>query len=32
MGVAPFLAGDLVKTVAAAAVARVITPGRDYRV
>jgi biotin transport system substrate-specific component len=30
MGVAPFLAGDLIKTAAAAAAARVITPGRDY--
>lgn len=30
MGVAPFLAGDLVKTAAAATLARVITPGRDY--
>ena len=31
MGVAPFLAGDLIKTAAAAAVARVITPGRNYQ-
>ena len=30
MGVAPFIAGDIVKTMAAAAVARVITPNQDY--
>ena len=30
MGVAPFIAGDVVKTLAAASVARVITPNQDY--
>ena len=30
MGVAPFIAGDIVKTMAAAAVARVITPKQDF--
>jgi biotin transport system substrate-specific component len=30
MGVTPFIAGDIVKTMAAAAVARVITPKQDY--
>jgi biotin transport system substrate-specific component len=32
MGVAPFIAGDIIKTMAAAAVARVITPKQDYNV
>ena len=30
LGIAPFIAGDIIKTMAAAAVARVITPKRDY--
>jgi len=30
MGVTPFIAGDILKTMAAAAVARVITPNQDY--
>ena len=30
MGVTPFIAGDVVKTMAAAAVARIITPKRSY--
>lgn len=30
MGVAPFIAGDIIKTMAAAAVARLITPKQDY--
>ncbi|MEN8615015.1 biotin transporter BioY [Dehalogenimonas sp. THU2] len=30
LGVAPFIAGDIIKTMAAAVVARVITPKQDY--
>jgi biotin transport system substrate-specific component len=30
MGIAPFVAGDIIKTMAAAAVARFITPKQDY--
>ena len=30
MGVAPFIAGDIVKTMAAAAIARVVTPKGDF--
>ena len=30
MGVTPFISGDIVKTMAAAVVARVITPNQDY--
>ena len=31
MGVAPFIAGDVLKTIAAAVIARVIAPGQDYK-
>ena len=30
LGIAPFIAGDIIKTMAAAAVARLIIPKRDY--
>lgn len=32
LGIAPFIAGDIIKTMAAAAVAHIITPKQDYTI